>query len=67
MPADRLLREHQDAIDDHVEDAAGRLDQRDRRVGIDLRELGDQTGRPGLVVSDDAVGDRDLHREHSAV
>jgi hypothetical protein len=48
-------------VDHDVEDAAGAL----RELRLDperLFQLGRQTGGPRLVVSDDAVGDLDVHR-----
>jgi len=52
---------HQRSIDSHLEHAAGGLDQLDVGLGPRPRELGRQTGGPGLIVSDQAVFDRDAH------
>jgi len=45
----------------HLKHAAGGLDQLDVRVRVQGADFGRQTGGPGLVVSDDAVFDRDAH------
>ena len=55
---DCLLGEHEAAVDRHLEDAAGGLDQPDFGVGKGLLQLSRQTGGSGLVVSNDAVLDR---------
>ena len=57
----RLLGENAAPINLHFEHAAGRLDQLHVGVGIGLADFGRQTGGPRLVVSDDAVFDRDAH------
>ena len=57
----RLLGKEQLAVEGHLEDAAGALDHRDLDPGEGLPELGRQTGGPGLIVSDDAELDRELH------
>ena len=54
------LGEDELPVDDDVEDAAGAL----RELCLDperLFQFGRQTGGPRLVVSDDAVGDLDVH------
>jgi hypothetical protein len=56
-----LLGEHAAPIDLDLEHATRRLDQLDVSVRVVLADLGRQTGGPGLVVSDDAVFDRDAH------
>lgn len=56
-----LLGEHELSIDLDVEDTASTSDQRGPNVER-LGKLGGQTGRLGLVVSNYAVFDRDLHR-----
>lgn len=61
MPAERLLGKDRRAVYSDLEDAAGGLGQLDHRLRVFPRELGRQTGGPGLVVSDDAVFDTDLH------
>ena len=56
-----VLGEDQLAVDDHVEDPVGALDE----LGLDaerLLEFGRQTGGPRQVLSTRAVGDRDCHR-----
>jgi len=58
--ADRVLREQGAAVDHHVEHAVAALLQRGLDTGL-LLDFGGQTGRPGEVVSDDAVGDHDGH------
>ena len=61
MPRYGLLREDPAPIHLHLERTAGRLDQFHVGVRVDLADLGRQTGGPGLVVSDDAVFDRNSH------
>jgi hypothetical protein len=58
-----VLRVELLALDDDVEDAVVALDELDLDVLLaePRLELGDQTGRLGLVVSTRAVGDLDLH------
>jgi hypothetical protein len=63
MPPEGKLGEDQGPVHRHFERAAGRLHQADVRFGERLLELGRQTGSPWLVVSNDAVFDRDLHFE----
>ena len=56
-----VLGEDQLAVDDHVEDPVGALDE----LGLDaerLLDFGRQTGGPRQVLSTRAVGDRDCHR-----
>jgi hypothetical protein len=55
------LGEHQAAIYRDLEHATGRLDQAYIRIRKRLLELGRQTGGPGLIASDDAEFDSDLH------
>lgn len=55
------LREHEDAIDGHLEHAARRLHQLDAGVRISLFDVGRQTGSPRSVPSHTAVLDRHLH------
>ena len=62
MAPGRALGIDQLALKGHLKDTPGALDQRDLKPGNGLRELGRQTGGPGLVVSDDAELDRELHR-----
>lgn len=61
MSPQSKLREHQVPVDLDLEGAARRLDQLDLGVGERIPELCRQTGGSGLVVSDDAVGNRDDH------
>jgi hypothetical protein len=61
VPASGPLGEEQLAIEGDLEDAARTRDQGDLERGEFLPELGRQTGGPGLIVSDDAVLDRQLH------
>ena len=61
MTPGRLLREHEIAVNRHLEYPTGRLDQPDLGVRIGLLQLGRQTGGSGLVVSDNAILDRHLH------
>jgi hypothetical protein len=61
VPPRLLLREDEDAVALHVEDAAASLEKVDLRVGVARADLGSQTGGPRLVVSDDAISDRDVH------
>jgi hypothetical protein len=56
-----FLGEYQPAVHFHLEYAARGLDQVHVRIGKRLSDLGRQTGGPRLVVSDDAVLDRDAH------
>ena len=55
------LGEDQRSVDGHLEHAAGGLDQFDVGFGPRPRELGRQTGGPGLIVSNEAVFDRNVH------
>ena len=61
VASQRLLGENATTIDLHFEHAARRLDQLHVGVGVGLADLGRQTGGPWLVVSNDAVFDRDAH------
>jgi hypothetical protein len=61
VPTGRLLGIHQRPVDGDLERATARLFQVNLGLGKGPLELGDQTGRPGLVVSDDAVFDGDKH------
>jgi len=56
-----LLGENAATVDLDLEDAARRLDQLHVGVGVGLANFGRQTGGARLVVSDDAVFDRDPH------
>jgi len=56
------LGKDKSAVHPHFEHPACGFDQADVGVGEGLMELGSQTGGPGLVVSNQAVFDRDLHR-----
>jgi hypothetical protein len=61
MPSKTPLREDQRSIRRHLEGAAGGFPELELRVRKRLLELGDQTGRPRLIASDDAVFDADVH------
>ncbi len=61
MPAEGLLGEHLATIDRDLEHAAGRRGEGDLAVGKFLTQLRRQPGGAGLVVSDDAVFDGDVH------
>jgi hypothetical protein len=61
MASERLLGKDAAPVDFDLEHAARRLDQFHVGVRVGLPDLGRQTGGPGLVVSDDAVLDRDTH------
>ncbi len=61
VAAKALLGEDPDAVHRHLEDAARPFDQLDGRLGQRPLELSRQTGGSGLVVSDSAVFDRDVH------
>jgi hypothetical protein len=61
MAAGLPLRKDQLAVSHDLEDPAGAFDQLDRQVGKTRLELGRQPGGPWLIVSNDAVGDLDLH------
>ena len=56
-----LLGEDDFTVHRHLEHASRRLDERDLGVRVGLTDLGRQTGGQWLVVSDDAVFDRDPH------
>jgi hypothetical protein len=61
MASERLLGEDETAVHRHIEDPTGRLHESNLCAGERLRELSRQTGGSGLIVSDDAVLDRDQH------
>src|ERR1041385_7943938 len=65
VASDLLLGKHQLAVDRHVEDAAGGLDQLDLDAGNLPAKLRRQTGGAGLGVLNDAILDVDLHRRFS--
>lgn len=52
---------HALAVDVHLEHAAPARDELDLYARQIAPDLGGQTGRPGLVVSDRAVFDADVH------
>jgi len=56
-----LLGEEQAAVGFDFEDAAGGFDELHFRIRERVADLGRQTGGPWLIVSDDAVFDRDSH------
>jgi hypothetical protein len=61
-----MLGEHLPAVNHDIKDSARPLDQRSARVER-LLQLGRQTGGPGFVTSNHAVGDLDLHRSPIAL
>jgi hypothetical protein len=61
MAPERALREHEHAIPGDFEYATTPLHQLDGSVWKCISNLGRQTGGPGLVISNDAVADRDVH------
>lgn len=61
VPPEGSLGIDQGPVGGHFERAAGRLHQANVRFRERLLELGRQTGGPWLVVSNDAVLDRDFH------
>jgi len=61
VASEGLLGEDDPAVHRHLEDPSGGWDQLDVGVGPFPAELGRQTGGPWLVISDDAVLDRDTH------
>ena len=58
---ERLLGENEATVYRHVEYPARGLDQADLGIGKGLFQLSRQTGGSGLIVSNDAVLDRDEH------
>ena len=61
MAAGDLLGEDNRAIDRDFEDATRGLHETDLGLGKGFFQLGGQTGRPGLVVSNDAILDGYAH------
>jgi hypothetical protein len=61
MPSKAPFREDQRSVHRHLEGAAGGFPELELRLRKHLLELGDQTGRPRLIASDDAVFDADVH------
>jgi hypothetical protein len=61
MASHRLFGEDAATVDLDLEHAARRLDQLHVGVRVGLTDFGRQTGGSRLVVSDDAVFDRDAH------
>jgi hypothetical protein len=61
VASERLLGENEVVVHGHVEDAAGRWDLTNFGIREGVSQLSRQTGGSGLVVSDDAVLDRDDH------
>jgi len=59
---DLFLGKHQLAVNGHVERAAGGLEQLDLDAGNLPAKLRRQTGGAGLVISNDAILDVDVHR-----
>jgi hypothetical protein len=64
MPTDRFLGENHGAVHGDLEDAARSFHQAHLGFGECLLQLGGQTGRPGLIVSDDAEFDDNSHGGH---
>ena len=58
---ERLLGENEATVYRHVEHAARGLYQAELGIGKGLFQLSRQTGGSGLIVSNDAVLDRDEH------
>ena len=63
MTPERALGEDQHTVPGDFERTAAPLEQLNRRVGIRLLDLGRQTGGPWFVVSNDAVTDRNVHKD----
>lgn len=61
MATQRLLGEHRVAVHGHLEDSPRGLDQLGLDTGKLFLQLSRQTGGSGLVVSNDAVFDADVH------
>lgn len=61
VPPQRLLGEHELAVDGNLKESPGRLHQPDLGIGVGLLQLGRQTGGPGSIVSDNAVLDNHMH------
>jgi hypothetical protein len=61
VPAQIPLGEYQLAVDANLKDPTRRFHQLELGGGKVLLQLGDQTGRPGLIVSDDAEFDGEEH------
>jgi hypothetical protein len=61
MATGGLLGEDGDAVHRDLEHAPRGFHETDLGIGKGLLQLGGQTGRPGLVVSNDAVLDGDAH------
>jgi hypothetical protein len=61
MSAEGALGKHQLPVDGHLEGATRGFPEFELRLRKHLLELGDQTGRPRLVASNDAVFDADVH------
>jgi hypothetical protein len=61
MAFEFLLGKDEIAVHCDLKHTAGGLRQANFTVGIGLLQLGGQTGRPGLIVSDDAELDDHFH------
>ncbi len=61
VSSQRLLGEHELAVNHDLEHAARRLDELHSGLRVRPLDLGRQTGGPGLVPSDDAVLDAHPH------
>jgi len=61
VSSERLLGENEATVSRHVEHPARGLYQAELRIGKGLFQLSRQTGGSGLIVSNDAILDRDEH------
>ncbi len=61
MPAKPRFLEHRDSLSHNLKSATARGDHVDFHARVFLVQLSRQTGGSGLVISDRAVFDRDLH------
>jgi hypothetical protein len=62
VPASGLLGVHQLSVDRYLEDATRGLNQTNVDARVRLVQLSRQTGGSGMIVSNYAVLNRDLHR-----
>jgi hypothetical protein len=65
VPPCRLLGKNEVPIHIDLKDSTGRLQQPHFGVGIDFLQLGGQTGRPRLIVSNHAEFNRYAHGDRS--
>ena len=61
VPSELRFLEKRHSVAQHFEPAASRRNQLDSGAGVPVSELSRQTGGSGLVVSERAVFDRDVH------